>query len=765
MHRIAALAAALLLATPLFAQVSGDPRSANAPPGAAAAPEGPVITDIRTIDPETFHAIAARLPEGRSPKIDGRLDDEVWNLAPVQGRFIQREPKFGWASTERTEFRILYDDKKLYFGIWAYDREPHLIRASELKRDSQLGKGDQIKINLDTFHDHRNAFNFSTNPLGALKDAHSVEEGRTLNYDWNAVWECRTSVDGEGWYVEIAIPLSQLRFKGGPGETVWGLNICRVIIRKNEETYWVPYPREWTAMGFARMSHAGVLLGLKDLQPRRRVEFVPYVAPGVSRDYDLWTSARADTGYGFDARVGLTSTLNADVTYKTDFAQVEADQEVVNLSRFSIYFPEKRLFFTEGAGIFDYGRTGSGGGLEGGGGLLPIYYSRRIGLYDGQEVPLLAGGRVTGRAGGYTLGVMNIGTEATTVRSGGRNVDVPRANLTVLRVRRGVLAKSSVGAIFLNREGGPGLEYNRTGGFDALFTLGTHLDLGGLLAKTFTPGVAGRDWAGAFDFGWKSDRFDYSATYLDIGERFNAEMGFIPRTDIRNSKGRVAWTPRPKWKGVRQLTLAGSVNYYENHDGRVESRNHGLDFNIGRRDTSSIRFGFDRDYDYLPYDWRTAGGVVPIGGYTWDTFRASYSSNRSKRVYGNVSYDTGGYYNGDKQTYGAGLSFLPLETLLVETSYTRNHITLPERPAYRTNTVSTRVSYSFTPDLFLKSYIQYNDAARSASLNILFWYIYRPGSDLYIVYNQGWETDVPGPRDYRVRAKSLAVKMTYWLSR
>ena len=760
MQRLVAFLAVLLISAPLLGQTLSDTRGAEAPRA-----EGPIVTDIKKIDPETFHAIALRIPEGLTPKIDGRLDDAVWAQAPVQGNFVQREPRFGWASTERTEFRILYDDKTLYFGVWAYDREPQLITASEMKRDSMLRKGDQVKFTIDTFHDHRNAFYFSTNPLGALKDANSVEEGRTVNYDWNAVWQCRTSRDDKGWYIEIAIPLSQLRFKGGPGDTVWGLNVCRIIIRKNEETYWVPFPREWQSTGFARMSHAGVLLGLKDVQPRRRMEVVPYVAPRASRDYTTGSSGEVDTGYGFDARLGLTSTINADVTYKTDFAQVEADQEVVNLTRFSLFFPEKRPFFTEGAGVFDYGKTNAGGGTDGGPGLLSIYYSRRIGLYDGQEVPLLAGGRLTGRAGAYTIGAMNIETDAASLRPGNGALEVPRANYSVMRVRRGVLAKSSIGAIFLNRQGGAGPEYNRTAGVDALFTLGSHLDLGALAARTFTPGVAGGDWAGAFDFGWKSDRFDYSATYLDVGERFNAEMGFIPRTDVRNSKGRVAWTPRPKWKGVRQLTVAGSVNYYENHDGRVDSRNDALDFSISRQDSSSIHVGYDRDYDYLPYNWSTGAGVVPIGGYTWDTFNASCSSNQSKRVYGNVSYDTGGYYSGDKQTVKAGLSFLPLETLLVENSYTRNLITLPARPTYVTNTLSTRVSYSFSPDLFLKTYIQYNDASRTASLNILFWYIYRPGSDFYIVYDQGWDTDLPGPRDVRTRAKSLAIKMTYWLSR
>ncbi len=729
--------------------------AAQAPPGPRADPDatGPIVTDITKIDHETFAAIAMRLPPGHALKIDGTLDEADWQLAPVQGRFVQREPKFGWAATERTEFRILYDDTKLYFGIWAFDDDPKGITASEMKRDSGLQKGDQIKITLDTFHDHRNAFYFSTNPLGAEKDAQSVEEGRTINYDWNAVWENKTSVDGRGWYVEIAIPLSQLRFTGGPGDTVWGLNVCRVIIRKNEETYWVPFPREWQALGFARMSGAGVLRGLKNLKPRRRVEFVPFAAPHVSRDYDAGTPTRTSKDYGFDAKIGLSQSFNADVTYKTDFAQVEADQEVVNLSRFSLFFPEKRQFFTESAGIFDYSQNTAN---RAGPGLLTLFYSRRVGLRDGHEIPILAGGRVTGRAGHTTIGAMNIETDATAL--------APRGNYSALRVKHDVLGKSSIGGILLNREGG-GLAGNRTAGIDGVFSLGKHLDWVVLAAKTFTPGVNGRDWAGATRGKWTSDRFESGVTYVDIAEHFNAEMGFIPRTDIRNAIVQGAWTPRPRWQGVRQLRFNADASYYQNHAGQKQSEAAGADFTLTRQDSSSVFLRVDQQFDDLPFNWTTAGGMIPSAGYRWRTLHGSYRSNQSKRVYTTLGADLGGYYSGEKQTYHAQLSVLPLETLLVENVYTRNRIVLPLTGPYVTNVLSTRVSYSFSPDLFVKSFLQYNDATRTASLNLLLWYIFRPGSDFYVVYNQGYETAVPGPRDLRTRGKSLAVKMTYWLSR
>jgi hypothetical protein len=479
----------------------------------------------------------------------------------------------------------------------------------------------------------------------------------------------------------------------------------------------------------------------------------------VSRDYLTGTSTDTKAGYGMDVKVGLTSTYNADLTYKADFAQVEADQEVVNLSRFSLFFPEKRQFFTESAGLFDYGRAAAGSTDAG---MLPLYYSRTIGLDAGHEVPILAGGRVTGRSGRTSVGVMNIETDPTAFTSGLQTVDVPRANYSVVRVKRDVLSNSSIGGIFLNREGGRGAAFNRTFGLDGLFTVGKHLDFSVFGARTFSPGTSGRDWAGAGWVNWKNDLWDFSGQYVDIAERFNAEMGFIARTDIRNGRVAGAWTPRPGWRGVRQLRLNMDASYYENHAGRVESRSH---FALYGSDSSSVGFSIDHNYDYLPFNWATAGGVIPIGGYSWTTARASYTSNQSRPLYGSLSTTLGGYYDGDRRSVSASLNVVPRDTLLVETSYTRNHIVLPASAPYVTNVLSARVSYSFSAALFVKSYIQYNDASHSASLNLLLWCIYRPGSDLYIVYDQGWDTDLPGPRDHRVRGRSLAVKMTYWLSR
>lgn len=734
--------------------------------------------DVNSIDPERFAAIATRLSPGEEIDIDGHLEEGAWQRAVASGNFIQREPDLGRPASQRTEFKILYDDRHIYFGVWAYDDEPQRILASEMKRDSGLRKGDQIKISIDTFHDKRNAFYFSTNPLGALKDANTTENGRVINYDWNAVWRNKTSRDDKGWYVEIAVPLSQLRFKGGPGETLWGLNVCRVLLRRNEDSYWVPFPREWTPSGFSRMSGAGKILGINGLTPRRRMEFVPFVTPALSRN-DLANTSKKSSGYGFDARLGVTGSLTADLTYKTDFAQVEADQEIVNLSRFSVFFPEKRQFFTESAGIFDFGRTGVGfSGGDGGGfgdngaGLLPVFYSRRIGLNAGEQVPIVGGGKVTGRAGPYTIGLLNMQTDDSTSSDGKLRLG---GNYGALRIKRNVLKQSTLGAIFLNRNGGPGAAFNRTAGLDLGLTLGRNLAIASMVAKTFSPqptssngvpAAGGNGVAAATDLGWKNDKWNFGATYLDIAKDFNAEMGFIRRTDVRNLKVDGSATWRPRIKGVRSLQASANVDHFENHDGVMDSRGYDASFNWQRPDSSSIRFSMSRDFDRLSSAFTTFAGDIAPGGYWWNTYRLNYfGGNTGRKLGGFMSGEMGGYYNGRKQAIRTGLNYVPNGTLLFEANYSRNQIQLPGRPGAASNVFGTRLSYSFSPDLFVKAYAQMNDERKLASLNFLLWYIYRPGSDIYVVYNQGWDQDLPGERFLRSRDKSLIVKMTWWWSR
>jgi len=397
---------------------------------------------------------------------------------------------------------------------------------------------------------------------------------------------------------------------------------------------------------------------------------------------------------------------------------------------------------------------------------LNIFYSRRIGLVDGQQVPIIGGGRVTGRVGSYALGVLNIATEEETLAGG----ELGNANFTAIRVKRNVLRNSSVGTLIVNSQGGIS-DYNRTIGIDGGFVLGRYVTMTTVLAKSFSPDVSGRDVAGVFDFLWKSDRFNYGGQYLEVGERFNAEVGYIPRLDVRGSKLKAQWTPRPKRAGIRQLTFNGSLDYYENHAGLVDSRTQNAYMNMSREDTSSVFAGATRELDNLTVPFATAGTTLPVGPYQWQYATLSYNSDRTKRVYGSVATDLGGYYSGDRKTIRASVNLQIGKTLLFEPNYTHNRVSLPGRPLYSSNVVNFRVSHSYSPDFYLKGFVQYNDDRKTASFNFLWWYHYKPGSDLYVVYNQGLDIDLPLTSrelietSYRVRSRSLAVKMTYWLAR
>ena len=387
----------------------------------------------------------------------------------------------------------------------------------------------------------------------------------------------------------------------------------------------------------------------------------------------------------------------------------------MNLTRFSLFFPEKRQFFTESAGVFSYGRVGDEGGATGGRGsgpgLLSLFYSRTIGLSeDGRAIPIVAGGRVAGTAGPYTIGLMNIETDSAAYPGANGVVQVPRANYTVARLKRNVLKSSTIGVIALNREGLVGANaFNRSVGIDGNFSIGNSLTMIGLLAKTVSPGVTSRDMAGALNVDWATDRYTAAAGYTDIQEAFNAEMGFVPRTDIRNATASASWTPRPDWPGVRQLTFLAASEYFENHQGSPQSRLHEASFTLTRNDRSTFRTSLLSEFDRLSEPFRVGPDLIPVGAYSWETFSANYSSDDSRRVFGGGGVDLGGYYNGDKRTLRLALNFLPRETLLVENNYTRNNISLPAAPTYVTNTLNTRISYSLSPTLFLKAFVQYND--------------------------------------------------------
>jgi len=731
---------------------------ASAPPGAVA------ITDAEsTPEAHSERRTMEAMYVSESPRIDGKLDDAVWQQFEFHDNFLAREP-FGMPASEKTEIAILYDDNYLYIGARCYDTEPDKIRATEMRRDGQLSKDDYFDLFFDTFHDSRNAFSFTTNPLGLRLDGTITEDGK-FNREWDGVWECKTSIDEKGWYVEIAIPWQTLRFPEDE-EQVWGLTVVRSIKRKNEDTYWRLIPLYAGRLGQFRISEAGELTGLRNLKQGGNLEIKPFVTGGVQRD-DFTENELGD--FGVDFKKSLSSTLTADFTYNTDFAQVEADREQVNLTRFSLSFPEKREFFLEGAETFRFGH-------------MQLFYSRRIGISGGTFVPILGGSRLQGKVGkNTTLGVMSIQTEK--LNSDGESSSIPQTNFSVVRLKQDVFSRSTVGFILLNKQEING-SYNRSFGIDTDFKLSQNLSFFAVGAGTLSPDEEGKpsgkrnNFAGTAGFNWQSDRWQYSATFLDIEDEFNPEMGFIRRTGFKRTNGRITFSPRPqRWASIRKLNYTLTSNYQTDMKNRLLNKGTGGTFAINFNNTSSLRFNINRDFEFLDFNWSIRDGfMIPLGDYTTMRYSANYNSGSTHDIDGSIGLNYSDFWSGTSVGGSLNGNLAAYNKLLMTLSYRYSQISLPAKTIdetlhaggkFHTNTFTTRLTYSFNPDLFVKAYLQWFSDKLNPSLigndrvsaNILLRYTYSPASDFYLVLNQ---QSLVGTGNTVLQNRTALAKLTYF---
>ncbi|MFC1477171.1 DUF5916 domain-containing protein [candidate division KSB1 bacterium] len=709
---------------------------------------------------------AARIT-GR-PEIDGRLDDAIWQTAVFTGGFLQREPEEGAPSTEKTEFAIIYDADNLYIGARCYDSDPSGIRATEMRRDEYLWDDDYFETILDTFNDKRSAFYFNVNPNGAKSDGKTSDEGKNNNRDWDGVWECKTSVDDKGWYVELAIPWQTLRFKEGDN-VEWNVNFVRVIKRKNEETYWRLMSRDFGRNGKFVMSEAGSISGFSGLKMGGRYEFLPYFSGGMADDITTEYKLDKISDMGLDMKWNATTTMTADFTYNTDFAQVEADQERVNLTRFSLFFPEKREFFLEGAEAFRFGQ--GGGGMFGGhgprAGNIQLFHSRRIGISGGYQVPIFGGTRLQGKAGKYTVGLMSIQAERTILPDDSATV-VPEANFTVLRLRRDVFSRASVGIMLLNKQQRG--DYNRSFGFDSYIPVNDNLSFYTVGAATYSPDEPGdvsrkkNNFAGDIGLNYNSDLVEGSLSFLDIEEQFDPEMGYMQRTDLKKTSGNIEYSPRPeRWGSIRQFRYQARGMYQTDHNNFLLNRQISGEFSINFENSARFSVNLEREYEYLDYDWTSHENTIKQGGYTTTSSRISYNTNRGKDISGMVNINVGDYFTGKKYGGRASVDMKAFNRFRANINYSYNWVDLPVE--FHTNSLSTRISYSFNPDMFVKAYIQLiddklvNDDQYVVSSNILFRYIYRPGSDFYLVYNEG---RMVGEGSEVIGNRTVLTKFTYF---
>ncbi|HKB67378.1 MAG TPA: DUF5916 domain-containing protein [Pyrinomonadaceae bacterium] len=663
-------------------------------------------------------------------KIDGLLDESSWSLAQAATEFLQERPTEGAPATERTEVRVLFDDKNIYFGIRAFDSEATHINARDLVRDSSFPNDDRIEILLDTYHDRRNAFRFAVNPLGTQQDALITDEGRDINISWDGSWVSEGRIDAKGFTVEIAIPLTTLRFTEGIES--WGLNISRIIRRKNEENLWTSWQRSF---GLERVSQAGELSGVEEIRRPRLREIKPYASGEWREGVPLIGKSGLDAGVrvhaGIEvARLGITPSLTAEFTVNPDFGQAEVDDQIVNLSRFSVFFPEKRDFFLENSGIFLFGRQGEN----------QAFFTRRIGLTDrGQPVPIDYGVKVTGKVGPYNIGFLQVQTRKLGEASTG--LGIPRQQFSVLRVKRDILKRSYVGAILVNRQGATAIgdgSYNRVGGADAEFNISDHYTVKAFWMGSATPGVRSSAGSSRLESIFENDLYRFITVYEDVGAKFNPEVGFIERNAIHQYFGQFAYKPRPKFiPHVQQMEFETQIEYYTDRSGKLATRQTELSWDTIFKNSSEVFFRpIEAVNDVLTEPFQIRPGIIiPAGTYRFNRPQLSFTSDLSKPIVFRVREKWGDFYSGTRYETSGGITWRPNPHVLIDLSESYNKVHLREGD-FTTSLFSGRLNYNFSRKLLTSALVQLNSAARLSVINVRLRYIYRPNSDFFIIYNQ-----------------------------
>ena len=706
--------------------------------------------------PDSIEYTAEAYRTFQAIEIDGDLTEPDWQNAKRIDRFVQMEPDYGKPMTETTEVRILYDEKNIYFGFTCFDSDISKVAANEMRRDGNLWDNDNVFVLLDTYDDQRSGFFFRVNPLGAMEDVAIMDNGDSRNENWDAVWDCRTKANEKYWTAEIGIPFSQLRFDRNDVMT-WGMNMGRSLMRNQEEGMWAPVSRAHGWRARYRTANIGRLVGLKGITPSRNIELLPYVLPGVSRiEEDDDTNGEFELG--LDAKYGITSNLIADLTFNTDFAQVEADEEQVNLTRFNLFFPEKRPFFLEGAGLFDFGipRTSFRRPPP-----LLLFYSRRIGLAEGHAVPIITGGKITGKMGPYGIGLLNVFTDKfhtdASVTDPDEIVDEPRTNYSVLRVRRDLFSGSTVGLIAVNKQNAD--TYNRAGGFDVSYRPSDNINFRGLWARTFEDDVSDQRDALFFGGDWRNENLRLEGSYIDIGENFEPEVGYVRRQDVRRFRGEMRFTPMLAKFGIRQIWAGPEFDFILNRDNELATREFTYMNWFELEGGGWFGFQAQRTFERLDEDFEIRDDItIPVDEYHFNSFRVSINTDDSKMVSLQLGTNFGGFFDGERVGFDVGPDFKPNGNFSFEPRFQFNRVTLPAG-SFNASIFGTRVSYSFSTRFFTKLFAQWNSDSEVFSTNVLLNYIYRPGSDFYLVFNQIYESN---SSNSKLAETTFVGKMTYW---
>ena len=681
-------------------------------------------------------ANATRVEE--APTIDGILDDASWTGASRLRDFVQRDPSEGEPVSERTDVRILYDDEAVYVGAWLFDRDPSGIVYGEARRDADPQDADALLLVFDTYLDRQNGFLFATTPAGIEYDGQITREGQGggrgsggrggsrqrsgsgggFNVNWDGSWQVATTRDGEGWYAEFRIPFSTLRYGAG-GAQRWGFNVARRIRRNGEEAFWSPVSRQFNVF---RVSSAGVLEGF-DAPARRTATVTPYLLGSGQRDYTVSSGPEDDVDgdFGFDLKLVSASSLTLDLTYNTDFAQVEVDEQQLNLTRFSLFFPEKRPFFLENAGTFAVGSPQNN----------ELFFSRRIGLADGQAVPILGGGRLTGRVGGLTVGFLDIQTES---------VDglAPANNFGVARVIKELPNRTRIGAAFVSRYNTDDTDdYNFTTALDGRLGIGEALTFDGYVAASSTPGIENDETSFELSGSWTSRDWDFRGQYRRVGEGFNPEVGFSPRGAHRFQSVyglRHIYVDGVDW--FKELRPHFSYREHLSLDGFSETRDWHLDSHFEFANGAFFQFpsiNFRREGLREAFEI-SEGIVIPAGTYDNPDWGFRFNTDQSAPLSVQGSIDIGGFYNGTRYGTGTTVTTRVSDTFVAALRFNWFDVNL-DQGDFQTSLISLKAAYTFTPSIYLQALLQYSDQTDSFSGNVRFGWLNTAGTGLFLVYN------------------------------
>tara|TARA_B100002003_G_scaffold128226_1_gene118534 strand:+ start:3975 stop:6794 length:2820 start_codon:yes stop_codon:yes gene_type:complete len=731
------------------------------PPNAAvgAAPGGGLAAVAGAPPPPILPATVSRNAAGQATvravrisgglELDGVLDEEAYRTTEAISDFVQLEPQVGAAATEKTEAWLFFDETSLYVSarLWHSAPESAWI-ANEMRRDSfNVLNNEGFSFLLDTFHDRRNGILFTVNPIGGRMDG-QVSNERDYNGDWNPIWSMQTGRFEGGWTLEAEIPFKSMRYRPGRDQ-VWGVQLSRNLQSKNERGYLTQLDQGLSRGAIFQVSQAATLVGVEPPFSGRLVEVKPYVIGDVNTmvgDLSRVNELAGDVGLDV-VKIGVTENLTADFTLNTDFAQVEADTQQVNLTRFSLFFPEKREFFLENQGVFGFGGAGARGPFGGSAETPILFYSRQIGLNAGREVPIVAGGRLTGRTGRFSLGLLNIQTDEDSAGT------AQSTNFTVARLKSDLLRRSSIGAIATNRStlaGQPGS--NLAVGVDGAFAFYDNVLINTYWARTRTTDEEGKDSSYKADFSYNGDRYGLTAEHLFIDERFSPGVGFIRRPDLKKSFASARFSPRPTsidW--IRRISFDGSYGYFTDASGTVETKEAAASIQVELENSDRFDVFVTNTFDFLQDPFGIATDVsIPIGAYSFSNGQVGYRFGPQRRLSGNVLVEHGNFYGGTKTAVSIGGGFGPGGAGRIELSpqfslepgLAINRVELPQG-SFTSQLVTTRTTYTFTPTMFVSALIQYNSSNDALSSNVRLRWEYQPGSELFVVYNEQRDTLTP----------------------